>query len=209
MRSGTCVLWCNSRLEKTVQPIVSLVLVPCERIHSAGQTYHSSPLLVAPGLKAAGAYRPAALVHLSPLHAPEDHSPPFVIGKHVEELVCASRDKDRGGEKQRCKNQQFALKTWVLIRFAFPRADAAFCWMSYCVQRFPAVCWMVKQPTMQRGKVGWYLWHDIHGVIINPLTTVVSHTPMWNLSHYTLKTIFKYPHSTGILMNGLSHALGW
>ena len=86
----------NSRLEKTIQPIVSLLLVPCERIHSLAQTYRSPPLPVAPGLKAAGAYRPAALVHLIPLLAPEDRSPPFVIGKHAEELVCASHDKEGG-----------------------------------------------------------------------------------------------------------------
>lgn len=79
-----------------MQPIVSLLLVPCERIHSPAQTYHSSPLLVAPGLEAAGAYRLAALVHLIPLLAPKDQSPPFVIGKHAEELVCASHDKEGG-----------------------------------------------------------------------------------------------------------------
>lgn len=47
-----------------------------------------------PGLKAAGAHRPAARVHLTLLHAPEDQSPPFVIGKHAEELVCASHDNE-------------------------------------------------------------------------------------------------------------------
>ncbi len=46
-----------------------------------------------PGLQAAGAYRPAASVHLIPLLAPEDQSLPFVIGKHAEELMCASHDK--------------------------------------------------------------------------------------------------------------------
>lgn len=141
-----CVLWCNSRLEKTVQPIVSLSLVPCERIHSAAQTYHSSPLLVAPGLKAAGAYRPAALVHLIPLHAPKDQSPPFVIGKHVKKLVCASHDKERGaGRGTEMKNKEdtkisifsrdvrvctkaqlLTLKMWVLILFSLMGVDAVY-----------------------------------------------------------------------------------
>lgn len=49
---------------------------------------------MAPGLEAAGAYRPAALVHLTPHLAPKDQSTPFVIGKHAEELVCASHDKE-------------------------------------------------------------------------------------------------------------------
>lgn len=58
---------------------------------------------MAPRLKAAGAYRPAALVHLIPLQAPEDQSPPFVIGKHAEELVCASHEKREGGTEGRNK----------------------------------------------------------------------------------------------------------
>lgn len=88
-----CVLLCNSRPEKTMQPKLSLWLVPCERMHSSAQTYHSSPLPVAPGLKAAGPCRPSARVHRIPLSAPEERRPPFVIGKHAEKLVCASHDK--------------------------------------------------------------------------------------------------------------------
>lgn len=82
-----------------MQPIVIILLVPCECIHSSVQTYRISPLLVAPGPRATGAYRPAVLVHLIPLHAPEEQSPPFVIGKHAEELVCASHEG--GGETKR------------------------------------------------------------------------------------------------------------
>lgn len=81
-----------------MQPIVTILLVPGERIHSSVQTHHIAPLLVAPGPGATGAYRPAASVHLIPLRAPEDRRPPFVIGKHAEELVCASQEGGGGIE---------------------------------------------------------------------------------------------------------------
>lgn len=81
-----------------MQPIVIILLVPCECIHSSVQTYRISPLLVAPGPRATGVYRPAVLVHLIPLHVPEEQSPPFVIGKHAESW-CALHMRE--GEKQR------------------------------------------------------------------------------------------------------------
>lgn len=93
-----------------MQPIVIILLVPCECIHSSVQTYHISPLLVAPGPRATGAYRPAVLVHLIPLHAPEEQSPPFVIGKHAEELVCASRGRGRNKEETNISTFLFSHK---------------------------------------------------------------------------------------------------
>lgn len=51
----------------------------------------------------ARAYRPAALAHLILLLAPKDQSPPFVIGKHAEKLVCASHDKEGVGTEGRNK----------------------------------------------------------------------------------------------------------
>lgn len=37
------------------------------------------------------------LMHLFPLLAPKDQSPPFVIGKHAEELVCALQPRQGAG----------------------------------------------------------------------------------------------------------------
>lgn len=148
-----CVLWCNSRLEKTIRPIVSLLLFPCERSHSLAQTYHSSPLPVAPGLEAAGAYRPAALLHLIPLHTPEDHSPTFVIGKYAEEPVCAPHDKE--GEGPRGETQKTQISAY------FPDWGSLYETRHSCSEE---------------------RWNDVydttlHRVIINPLTTTMSHTP--------------------------------
>ena len=56
---GMCIVMQQQAGENNTA-IVSLLLVPCDHIHSSAQTYHSSPQPVAPGLKAAGAYRPAA-----------------------------------------------------------------------------------------------------------------------------------------------------
>lgn len=42
-------------------------------------------------------------MHLIPLHAPEDQSPPFVIGKHAEEPLCVSYEKGEGATEERNK----------------------------------------------------------------------------------------------------------
>lgn len=94
---GMCIVMQQQAGENN-SAIVSLLLVPCDRIYSSAQTYHSAPLPVAPGLKAAGAYRPAAYsVHLIPPYAPKDQSPLFVIGKHAEKLVCVLHMTKREG----------------------------------------------------------------------------------------------------------------